>query len=132
MPVGVNVAPIIPGLTDHETPAILRAAADAGARHAGYTLLRLPGAVAGLFEAWLAHHEPTRRDRVLRRTAELHGGALADSRFGRRLRGEGPLARQLADLFRLHRRRAGCDAPWPVLSTAAFRAPHGRQLSLFG
>src|SRR5690606_18071064 len=89
VPVGVNVAPILPGLTDAEAPSIIRAAADAGASHASYTLLRLPGQVAPLFEEWLESHAPLRKERVLNRTREVHAGQLNDRRFGRRMSGSG-------------------------------------------
>jgi DNA repair photolyase len=120
----VLVAPIIPGLNDHEIPAILQAAAEAGARCAGYTILRLPHAVAGLFERWLEQHFPERKDRVLGRIRELRGGQLNDPRFGTRMRGEGVLAEAIRDLFRLARRRAGMVDRSPGLSTTAFRRPN--------
>ena len=131
IPVGVNIAPIIPGLTDHELPAIAAAAAAAGAQRAGYTVVRLPHAVADLFSAWLAHHEPLAKAKVLNRIAAVHGGTLADQQFGRRMVGEGPHAQQIADLFTIAIRRNGLDKPWPELSTAAFRPPSGIQTSWF-
>ncbi|HET6203226.1 MAG TPA: PA0069 family radical SAM protein [Planctomycetota bacterium] len=131
VPVGVMVAPVIPGLTDHEIPAILEAAARAGARFAGYTMLRLPGAVAGVFEAWLAAHRPTRKERVLNRVREIRDGRLNDPRFGSRMRGEGPFADLVASLFEKARRRVGLSAGGPDLSTAAFRRPGASQGTLF-
>jgi DNA repair photolyase len=131
VPVGVMVAPVIPGLTDHEIPAILEAAAAAGATGAGWVPLRLPGAVAGLFERWLEEHFPERKEKVLARVRALRGGRLNDPRFGSRMRGEGVWAEQLATLFAGARRRHGLDGPRPALSTAAFRRP-GEQLGLFG
>ena len=131
IPVGVNLAPVIPGLTDEEIPAILAAARDAGAAWAGYILLRLPHGVKDLFENWLREHFPDRRDRVLNKLREMHGGALYDSRFGVRGKGSGPYADQLKALFRTTARKLGYDAP-PPLNTAAFRAPApAGQLSLF-
>src|SRR5271154_6586514 len=85
IPTGVMVAPIIPGLTEHEIPSILKAAAQAGARSAGYTVVRLPLAVAGLFENWLEQHFPDRKDKVLDRIRATKGGKLNDSRFGVRM-----------------------------------------------
>ena len=73
VPVGALVAPVIPGLTDHELPAILQAVANAGATFAGYTPLRLPGAVAPLFEQWLIHHFPDRKDKILNRIRSIRG-----------------------------------------------------------
>lgn len=132
IPVGVNVAPVVPGLTDHELPAILQAAAEAGAGFAGYTVLRLPYAVKELFAEWLEQHFPDRRDKVLNRVRELRGGRLNDPRFGSRLRGEGIWAEQLRAVFRVARERAGIPAQRPPLSTAAFRRPEtGDQLALF-
>ncbi|MGE0713412.1 MAG: PA0069 family radical SAM protein [Planctomycetota bacterium] len=133
VPVGVMVAPVIPGLTDHELPAILAAAAEAGASWAGWILLRLPLAVEPLFVDWLDRHAPARKAKVLGRLRDLRGGRLNEPRFGARMRGEGPLAAQLAGLFQLGAQRAGLGAP-PSLSAAAFRRPRGRgaQLELFG
>jgi DNA repair photolyase len=131
IPTGVLVAPVIPGLNDHDIPAVLQAAAKAGAQYAGYVLLRLPGAVAGLFETWLQNHFPDRKDKVLGRIRALRRGRLNDVRFGRRMRGEGPLAETLRNLFHLARQQAGLERGGPALSTAAFRRPGGTQLSLF-
>jgi DNA repair photolyase len=129
VPVGVMTAPVIPALNDHEIPKLLEAAAAAGAASAGFTVLRLPGAVAGLFEAWLAQHYPDRREKVLNRIRSLRGGALNDSRFGRRMRGEGLFAEQVKATFDTFRRRHGLDRRLPELSAAAFRRPG--QLALF-
>src|SRR5262249_2522513 len=107
VPVGVLVAPVIPGLTDHELPAILEAAAPAGARHAGYVLLRLPHGVAGLFDEWLRRHYPARRDKVLGRLRSMRGGGLNDAAFGSRMTGQGELAGQIKALFALGCRKAG-------------------------
>ena len=134
IPVGVMVAPVIPGLTDHEIPTILDAAAAAGAQTANHIVLRLPHGVKELFSAWLARHRPERRNRVLSRVREVRGGKLYDSRYGSRLRGEGLYAQQIAELFALSRRRARLDRERPTLSTAAFRpagAAHADQLGLF-
>ena len=92
IPVGVMVAPVIPGLTEHEMPAILKAAADAGARNAGYTIVRLPMEVSPLFQDWLEHHFPGRKEKVLDRIRAMRDGRLNDSRFGVRMSGEGKAA----------------------------------------
>jgi DNA repair photolyase len=131
IPVGVNVAPMIPGLTDHEMPAILKAAAEAGATSAGYTVVRLPYAVAPLFEKWLATHFPDRKDKVLNRLRAMHGGKLYDSQWGKRFGGEGIFAEQIAQMFDVARRKAGIKNEGGELSTAAFRRAGGAQLSLF-
>jgi DNA repair photolyase len=133
IPTGVMVAPIIPGLTEHEMPTILKAAAQAGARFAGYTVLRLPMAVGALFEDWLTRHYPDRKSKVLARIRSAHGGRLNDSRFGVRMRGEGQAAILIGRLFRTSCQRAGLNLrPWPV-SPAAFRRPLSPdgQLTLF-
>jgi len=133
IPVGVVVAPVVPAITDHEMPKILEAAAAAGATSAGYVVLRLPGAVAGLFEEWLERHFPDRKDKVLNRVRDLRGGRLNDPRFGRRMRGEGLFADQIRTTFETFQRRYGLDQPRPELSTAAFRRPEqDQQLRLFG
>lgn len=130
IPTGVMVAPIIPGLTDAETPAILAAAASAGASHAGQIVLRLPHGVRDLFDDWLMNHRPLRRDKVLHRLESLRNGKLNDPRFGTRMRGEGRFAEQIEGLFRLIARKHGLDRPAPELSTKAFRRPGGTQLDL--
>jgi DNA repair photolyase len=134
IPVGVNVAPVVPGLTDEELAAILEAAADAGASFASYILLRLPHGVKELFEVWLEQHFPDRKDKVLNRIREMRGGALYDARFEFRGRGEGPWADHLRSLFRVTTARLSLDGP-PRLSAAAFRVPAsalGPQIDLFG
>jgi len=133
VPVRVLAAPIIPGLTDHELPRIIRAAADAGARGAAYIPLRLPWAVKELFDAWLATHFPDRREKVLHRIREIRGGKLNDPGFGSRMRGEGEYADQLRALYHAAVRKAGLDGEHPALSTAHFRRPHDRrgQMALF-
>lgn len=131
IPAGVNVAPIIPGLTDSEVPAILAAAARAGASFAGHTLLRLPYAVKDLFSQWLADHFPARREKVLHRIRGVRGGGLNDPRFGSRMSGEGVYAEQISALFELSRKKAGIARGRAELSAAAFRRPPGPQLTLF-
>ena len=93
IPTGVMVAPIIPGLTEHEMPAILAAAARAGARQAGYTMVRLPLGVAELFQDWLGRHYPDRKDKVLGRIRGVREGKLNDVRFGVRMRARGNMPR---------------------------------------
>lgn len=130
IPVSVNVAPVIPGITDSEIPAILKAAWDAGARSAGYTILRLPFAVAPLFEAWLGHHFPERKAKVLSRIRQMRGGKLNEPKFGSRMRGEGIFAEQIRNLFYVTVRRLGFEQRGFDLSTAHFHVPDdGPQLS---
>jgi DNA repair photolyase len=131
IPVTVNVAPVIPGLTDHEIPALVSAAADAGATAANYILLRLPHAVKDLFDEWLTAHFPDRREKVLARIRDTRGGELNRSGFGQRMRGAGPVADNIQRLFEIARRRAGLTERSLDLSTAAFRRGGPSQLSLF-
>src|ERR1017187_239200 len=128
---GVNVAPMIPGLTDHEMPAILKAAAEAGATSAGYTVVRLPYGVAPLFEKWLETHFPDRKEKVLNRLRSLHGGKLYDSQWGKRMSGEGIFAEQIAQMFDVARRKAGIGNDDVELSPESFHRAGGGQLSLF-
>ena len=130
IPVGVIVAPVIPGLTDHEIPAVLAAAASAGASFAAHTVLRLPYAVAPLFEEWLARHLPEKKDKVLHRIRALRRGKLSNSEFGLRMTGEGIFAEQIARLFEVAARKAGWSGREPELSTAYFRRPGSAQLEL--
>ena len=133
VPVGVNIAPIIPGLTDTDVPGLLERAARAGATHAGYTMLRLPGAVGPLFEAWLEAHAPLRKERVLNRVREAHGGDPDDRVFGRRMHGGGIYAEQVRTLFKVARRRVGIPEHSPPLTTDRFHRPGAvEQPELFG
>lgn len=133
VPVGVNVAPVIPGLTDHEIPAIVNAAAAAGASFAGMIMLRLPYGVKQLFADWLERYAPERKEKVLNRVREMHDGKLYEADFVFRGRGKGPFARQTEELFRLACRRAGLRGSGPELSVEHFcRTGASRQLGLFG
>ena len=111
---------------------MLQAAADHGARTAGFVFLRLPFAVKDVFAEWLDRHLPERKAKVLGHVRELRGGRLNEPAFGKRFGGDGPWAEAFRSLFRAAKRRAGMTGPFPSLSTAAFRRPGGRQLSLFG
>jgi DNA repair photolyase len=115
------VAPIIPGLTDHEVPAILKAVAEAGARNAGFILLRLPHAVSPLFEEWVQAHFPERAPRVLGRIRDNRSGRMNDPRFKSRMRGEGEYAAQIESLFRVCCEKVGLNKVRRTLSTAAWR-----------
>jgi DNA repair photolyase len=121
IPVVVLVAPVIPGLNDHELPALLKAAAGAGASAAGYVILRLPHAVAPLFEQWLTTHFPARKDKVLNRIRAMRHGKPSESAFGKRMRGEGIFAEQVEALFDVTLRKHGLRRELPELSTASFR-----------
>ena len=131
IPVGVLHAPVIPGLTDHEIPSLVAAAVEAGAKYASYVVLRLPYAVAPMFEQWLAQHFPDKKEKVLTRIRSMRDGKLNDPKFGSRMRGNGIFADQIDALFDVAVRKAGIAGNRPDLSTAAFRRPAGSQLSLF-
>ena len=131
VPVGVMVAPVIPGLNEQEVPAILERAAEAGAGFASNILLRLPHGVKDVFEQWLTTHEPEKRNRVLNRIRSTRGGKLYDASFETRGRGVGPWADQIQRLFRVARARHGLNARPTKLNTKAFRRPTGPQGDLF-
>jgi DNA repair photolyase len=121
IPVGVNVAPIIPGLNEHEIPNILKAAAAAGAQFAAYTMIRLPLVVTPVFIAWLDTHFPDRKEKILLRIRSMRGGKLNSSEFGSRMRGEGPFAEQVGQLFEVSCRRFALNRGHVQISGAAFR-----------
>jgi len=123
IPVAVFLAPLIPGLNDHEIPSILEAAVERGAKEASCVPLRLPYGVRDLFLDWLDRHFPDRRDKIVNRILEMRGGRLSDPRLVSRMKGQGPMAKQVMQLFHVARRRAGLDGPPVELSTAAFRRP---------
>lgn len=130
VPVGVMIAPIIPGLTDHEMPAIIQAAAEAGARSASMIVLRLPFQLKTLFTDWLETHVPAKADRILSRVREIRGGELNVTAWRIRMRGEGIHADNIRNLFLAARRRAGLSPDLPELNAADFRRPGGTQLDL--
>jgi DNA repair photolyase len=121
VPVSLLIGPVIPGLNDAEIPRILAAGAAAGAVSAAWVLLRLPKPVDALFTRWLEEHVPERRDRVLHRIQDTRAGRLSDVAFGRRKRGQGVYAEQIAALFAAAARKQGLDRPLPPPNTGAFR-----------
>ncbi|HEY6140181.1 MAG TPA: PA0069 family radical SAM protein [Thermoanaerobaculia bacterium] len=130
IPCSVMVAPVIPAITDHEMPKILQAAADVGATNAGFVVLRLPWAVAPIFEKWLEERFPDRKEKVLNRVRDLRGGKLYDPQWRVRQRGKGIFADQIGTIFEVSCRRAHLNEKDIDLSTAAFRRPSA-QASLF-
>ncbi|MNF69572.1 Radical SAM superfamily protein [compost metagenome] len=130
VPVGVLCAPMIPLINDMELEHLLEAARDAGARSAGYVLLRLPLEIAALFEEWLQAHFPERAEHVLSLIRQSRGGKNYDSRFGSRMRGEGPFAELLAQRFRLASRKLGLDRRDSQGLDCSQFCPPGAQLSL--
>jgi DNA repair photolyase len=128
----VMVAPIIPGLNDHEIEAILEEAAEAGVKEAGYVLLRLPRELKDIFREWLATEVPDRARRVIHLLQSMHGGKDYTSEFGLRQRGSGPYATQIAQRFRLAAKRLGVNERRLPLRTDLFKPLNGsgRQLTL--
>lgn len=131
IPVGVNVAPIIPGLTDHECAEILERAKEAGAKYAGYTILRLPYKVKNLFVDWLEQNFPDKKQKVIHKILDIREGKLNNTEFGTRMKGTGNYSKQITDLFRVQTNRLGLNEDRKVLSTEHFRRDSGPQLNLF-
>jgi DNA repair photolyase len=123
VPTGVLVAPVVPAITDQEIPRIIEAASKAGARSAGYVMLRLPYGLKDLFEGWLDAFEPEKKEKVLSRMRALSGGKLYDSRWNTRQRGTGAFAEQVAQMFRVACARHHLNEERIVMSTDAFRRP---------
>ena len=133
VPVGVMVAPIIPGLTDSEVPSILAAAAAAGAKTAGYVLLRLPFAVRPIFEDWLARNRPEHHDRVISRIRSTRGGEMYQTKWRVRQTGTGEYAEQIANTVKVFKKKHGLDGELPPYDFSLFRPPRssGGQMQLF-
>jgi len=131
IPVGVNVAPIIPGLTDSEIPAILAEASGRGALFAGFTIVRLSHGLKDLFQEWLRREFPEKAEKVLNRIRSVRGGKLSESEFGKRMSGEGEFAETIGQLFEIHCKRNGLNERRFDLSTREFLRPPQSQLSLF-
>lgn len=125
IPVGVLVAPVIPGLTDHEIPAILKVVKEAGASFAGYVMLRLPHGLKELFLEWLGTNFPNQKKKVTDRILDIRGGTLYDSSFGTRGRGEGAFAEQIQSLFRLSLKKFALNSVGPKLRTDLFEPVQG-------
>lgn len=124
VPVHAMLAPLIPGLTDHEIPALLQAAADSGARSASYILLRLPLTVEPVFLEWLARTQPQHRDRIESRIRSTRGGELYQSKFSERMRGTGEIAEQIRRTFRVFAKKVGLDqSRGAELDVSQFRPP---------
>lgn len=131
VPVGVLASPIIAGLTDWEIPRILSGAREHGARFAGFIPLRLPYGVADLFDQWLVEHFPGSHSKILNRIRSIRDGRLNDPRFGTRMRGQGPYADEMSQLFRIAKRRAGFEESPPRLTVSEFRPAGSQQRDLF-
>lgn len=133
IPTNVMVAPVIPGLTDSEMPAILTAAREAGAETAGYVMLKLPTTVRAVFLDWLERNYPDKANRIQTLIRSTRDGRLSDSQFGRRQVGTGNVAEIIADTFRIWCTKLGYADAHPPLNCDAFRppAPSSGQLRLF-
>ena len=129
IPVGIMNAPIIPGLNQHEIPAVLKAAAEHGALNAGMTIVRLNGSIGKIFEDWLRKNFPDRFEKVWNQICAGHGGNVNDSQFGRRMRGEGQEADAIHQLFRASKKKYFAGKTMPVYDLTKFRK--GGSLSLF-
>lgn len=123
IPTGVMAAPLIPALNDAEIEAILARAAGAGARSAGYIVLRMPLEIKDLFREWLEEHYPDRASHVLSLIRDMRGGKDYDATWGQRMKGTGPYAAQLGLRFRMAARRLGLNEPGPELDVTQFRPP---------
>ncbi len=120
IPTGVMTAPIIPGLNDHEIPKLIEAAAQAGALAAGYTIVRLNGAIAEIFEDWIRKNLPDKADKVLNQIRECHGGQLNDSRFGTRMTGEGRFAENIKMMHQIAKQKYMKDRKIPEYDRSLF------------
>jgi DNA repair photolyase len=124
--VGVLVAPIIPALTDHEIPTILKAVKEAGAASAGHVILRLPWSVKPVFLEWLDRTQPDKKAKIESRIRAIRGGKLYESEFGTRMSGTGEFAEQIHRTFALFAKKFGLDAPSVPMDTSQFRRPTPR------
>lgn len=131
IPVGVLVAPVIPGLTDEEIPAILRETSMRGAKWASLQMLRLPFAVKDLFVEWLRREYPDRENRIVSRLKQVREGKLSSYEFGERVRGTGETAKAIHQLFRASCRKYDFNQDELELSTDKFRRPSGSQIEMF-
>ena len=133
VPVVVMFAPCIPGLNDHEMEAVLEQASAAGATGAGYVALRLPHEIKDLFAEWLATDHPDRARRVMSLVRQMRSGKDYDAQWGKRMKGEGPIAELMSQRFRTGKRRYGLDRPLAPLDLTRFRVPAkpGDQMGLF-
>jgi DNA repair photolyase len=122
IPVGVLVAPVIPGLNDHEIPGIIQKIGAAGASMAGYTVVRLNGDISMLFRDWLEKNFPERVNKVWGQIEQLHGGKVCDSTWGRRMKGEGPLAESIRQIFKMSVRKYLKERKFPPYDLTQFSA----------
>ena len=128
--VQVNIAPVIPGLTDDEIVPIMEASAEAGAKSVSLVNLRLPYGVKDLFAKWLDDHQPNRKEKVLNKIRSLKNGKLNRYEFGERFRVEGAYGEQMRQLLSIHSKRLGLNEKREPLNSKEFRRPDTEQLRL--
>ncbi len=131
VPTGIMNAPLIPGLNDMHMHDVLKAASEAGAKWAGYTVVRLNGAIGGIFHDWLQKTFPDRAEKVWRQICECHGGNVNDSRWGNRIVGDGKFAQLIKDQFKLYCKKYGLNETPMELNTKDFRRLKNKQMTLF-
>jgi DNA repair photolyase len=131
IPVNVMLAPIIPGINSHEILSLAKAVSDHGALSIGHTIIRLNGAIGEIFTDWIQKALPDKADKVLNQIKDCHGGQLNDSRYGKRMRGEGHIAKQINDLIRLARLKYFKNREMPILNMDLHEQYKDGQLRLF-
>lgn len=131
IPVGVMVAPVIPGLTSDESLPIVKAVADAGAKSFSYSIVRLNDTVEPVFVNWINAHFPDRAQKVLNLIRSMRGGNLGEKRFHERYKGEGNIAELIHNTFALAKRKYFADREMPVLTAENFTGTRAQQLRLF-
>lgn len=131
IPVGLNIAPVIPGLNDNEIPKILKLSAERGASFAGYTMLRLPYSIKEIFIEWLDRELPDRKEKILNKIREMRGGKLNEAEIGKRFEGQGEQADAIRKLYRLSCKKYGLNERDMDLTTEHFKRRTGTQLEIF-
>ncbi len=131
IPVNVMMAPIIPAINSHEIFDLIKKVSELGVCSAAYTIVRLNGAIAGIFTDWLRKTLPDKADKILHQIEDSHGGQLNDSRFGKRMRGEGKIAEQVAIQFRLAKKKYLSSICMPPLNYNLYKNNKNRQFKLF-
>ena len=131
VPTGIMNAPLIPGLNDMHMHDVLKAASEAGAKWAGYTVVRLNGAIGGIFKDWLWKAFPDRAEKVWHQICECHEGKVNDSRWGNRIVGDGKFAELIKTQFHIYCKKYGLNETEKTLNTSDFRRPVVGQMRLF-
>lgn len=131
IPVAVMMAPIIPGINSHEIFPLVKRISEAGANSVNYTMVRLNGAIGEIFTDWIEKAMPDKAQKVLNQIAECHGGNLNDNRFGIRMKGEGEIAKQVAQQFKIAKKKYLPNRNWPELDKSHYLAQKNPQLDLF-